>query len=436
MKKLFSVFTALFLILPCFSCSDTKKPDNSSDITGEPIENETEEKQFMTYSSKDFKKIDVPWNETDSEPPVELKCYEFPDYDFGERIPPCMSSDDPMQYYYDYENYEAMENEADKKEIYDEFMKNANKPQHPFIERVQRDGNKLYVTVNYDTICYKHEWSIYCFDTDTNEMTEIYNYSGLDNVRSQDHVYGVIIDNLLYIPLRENDRSYLTAIDLETKEETVIMESAYSFTLQEKPDGGLSVCEQIFDGDRSSDDGFLYKYYDFDTKTKELSETEFDAAHSTYTWDGFIKAYLEKPEGSRSVDLITDNYRLSTGITAANIFYADDKKAMLITPDDKHILHTFDFEKMEHYVTELKIADTGYVFGDGIVMCNFSNSQSHVCYFLPELGFAFNLTDYIMISSFSKENNSVSFIEEDWSETGSSTLTKLKKYYWLEEKEQ
>ena len=142
MKKLFSVFTALFLILPCFSCSDTKKPDNSSDITGEPIENETEEKQFMTYSSKDFKKIDVPWNETDSEPPVELKCYEFPDYDFGERIPPCMSSDDPMQYYYDYENYEAMENEADKKEIYDEFMKNANKPQHPFIERVQRDGNK------------------------------------------------------------------------------------------------------------------------------------------------------------------------------------------------------------------------------------------------------------------------------------------------------
>ncbi len=440
-------FTKIIAIISAFAllagCSEKKKPESSSEITGEPVAVE-DENIYRTYSYEDFKEIEVPWNETDKEPPVELKCYKFPDYDFGERVPPCMSSEDPMKYYYDYEYYESMENELEKKQIYDEFMKNANKPQRPIIERFQRDGNKLYVTVNYDTICYMHEWSIYCFDMVTNEMTEIYNYSGLDNVRTQGHAYGTIIDNVLYITLNENDRSYLTAIDLDTKEETVIMESAYSITLQEKTDGGLFICEQIFDGDRSegdySDDGSLYKYYDFNTETKELSETEFDAAHSTYTSEGFIKAYIEKPEGSRSVDLITENYRLSTGVTAANIFHADDKKAILITPDDKPIMHIFDFGKMEHYVTELKKDYYGYVFGDGLVLRALNGSQSYVYYFLPELGLAFRLTDYIDTVCFSKADNIVYFIKQSTMENddknNNNIYSRYEEYYWLEEKEQ
>ena len=428
--KIIAVLSVLTLLA---GCSEKKKPENSSEITGEPVNAES---QFMTYSSKDFKKINVPWNETDNEPPVELKCYEFPDYDFGERIPPCMSSEDPMKYYYNYEYYESMENELEKKQIYDEFMKNANKPQHPIISNFQRDGNKLYVTVNYDTICYKHEWSIYCFDMDTNEVTEVYNYSGLDDDRMPDTAYGAVIDNVLYITMRNSDKSYITAIDLETKEETLIMESEFSY-IQKISDGRLLVCEQISDID--SDDGPLNKFYNLDTETNELTEIELDTSHMTYVGGGFIKAYTEKPEGSRSVDLITDNYRLSTGITAADIFYADDKKAVLVTPDDKPVMHIFDFEKMEHYVTELKYEYYGYAFGDGLVLRALNGSQSYVYYFLPELGLAFRLTDYIDTAYFSKTDNIVYFINQSTMENDdkndNNTYSRYEEYYWLEEKE-
>ena len=131
---------------------------------------------------------------------------------------------------------------------------------------------------------------------DTDEVSEVYTYSGLEEQGMFWFWDAAVADNVLYIPNGQRDengnviQSCITAIDLDTKEESVIFESSYDPALYISP---------------------------VDTET-----------------------YLEKPENSRMLDLVTENYRLSTGITAAELLFADENRAVLMITSDKNILHT------------------------------------------------------------------------------------------------
>ena len=440
MKKLSAVFTALILTASCFSCSDEKKPESSSEITGEPIETEIEEQLFITYSYNDFKTVNVPWNSTTDEPPVELKCYEFPDYDFGERILPFIDSDDPFQYYLTFSNKDYYENcdEDMQKRIYDNFMEDIKTAQKGTADRIQRDGNKIYLTVNYDNICLMYDWGLYCIDMDTDEVSEVYSYSGLDNHSLFWFTSAVVIDNVMYVPMEEYDEnnsiinSQIIAIDLETKEESVIMESKKSISITKTPDCKLMISESYDENNN--------KYCIYNTKTKEISEFAPKTKYLNFYGGCGLTAYFEKPEGSRKADLVTENYRLETGISSFHILYADNSKAVVLTPDT-NILHTFDFAKMEHYTTELKSkADMGAAFGDGLVLFKNNSSNTTVYYFIAELGLAFTLAEKIHLNSLFTENNNVSFAgmtDVIQKEYGIDIIvdSKYNSLYWLEEKE-
>lgn len=440
MKKLFSIFTALFLMLPCFSCSETKKPDNSSDITGEPIENKTAEKQFMTYSYKDFKEINVPWNETDNEPPVELKRYEFPELDFGEKIPAYMKTDDPFRYYANDIRYNSLTDENVKKQIYDDFMAKVDIPQKGVAEKIQRDGNKLYVTVNYDRIADTYEWSMYCVDMDTDEVSEVYTYSGLEEQGMFWFWDAAVAENVLYIPKEQHDengiQSCITAIDLDTREESVIFESQTDLLLYKLPDGNLLI-SKVFE---SGTDNFSYNRLEYDTKAKKI--TDKDMSNFSYDSPTDTGTYLEKPENSRKLDLVTADYRLSTGITAAELLFADENRAILLIASDKNILHTFDFTKMEHYVTELNSnMGIGASFGEGVVLADSYIDDADVYYFIPDLGLAFTIAENIHYENFFAYNDTVSFTEmadEKQKENGIefTVSSEYSAFCWLEGKEQ
>ena len=437
--KIIAVLSALTLLA---GCSEKKKPESSSEITGEPVvEDVTEENVYKTYNCDDFKKIDVPWNETDSEPPVELKRYVFPELNFGKKISAYMKTDDPFRYYANDSYYNSLTDENMKKQIYEDFMSSVDIPQKGVAEKIQRDGNKLYVTVNYDRIFNVYEWSMYCIDMDTDEVSEVYTYSGLEEQGMFWFWDAAVADNVLYIPNGQRDengnviQSCITAIDLDTKEENVIFESSTDLSLYKLPDGNLLISE-VSD---SGTDNFSYNRLEYDTKAKKI--TEKDMSNFSYNSPVDTETYLEKPENSRKLDLVTENYRLSTGITAAELLFADENRVVLLIASDKNILHTFDFTKMEHYVTELNSnMGIGASFGEGIVLANSYINDADVYYFIPDLGLAFTIAENIHYENFSAYNDTVSFTEmtdEKTKENGIeyTVSSEYSAFCWLERKD-
>ncbi len=437
-------YTKIIAIISAFAllagCSENEKPESSSEITGEPVAVE-DENVYRTYSYEDFKEINVPWNETDKEPPVELKRYEFPELDFGMKIPACMKADDPFRYYANNNYYYSLNDENMKKQIYENFMANVDVPQKGDSEKIELDGNKFYVTVNYDKICCEHEWSLFCIDMDTDNVSEVYSYSGLEEQRMFWFFDATVAENVLYIPKEQHDengniQSCITAIDLDTREESVIFESNENLSLSKLPDGYLLISEV---SDSGTDD-FSYNCFEYDTKAKKI--TDKDMSNYSYGSSAAPNTYLEKPENSRKLDLVTENYRLSTGITAAELLFADENRAVLMIASDKNILHTFDFEKMEHYVTELKpTMGICIPFGDGVVLNNTVSSISDMYYFIPDLGLAFTLAKGVCFGTQFIQDGKASFVERAYEIQRDNGIehTVISEYCalcWLEEKEQ
>ena len=420
MKKFYSIILTSFLILSCFSCSEKKKADEPEPV-GEPIETVSEQPQFITYNYEDFKNIEVKVNNTDKEPPVTLKCYKFPEYDFGERIPPCMSSEDPMKYMTNKEYYDSLDDEELKKDIYENFMSKVNKPVKGRLISIQYDDDKIYQLVSYDECSREHEWSIFCCDMKTNEVSEVYNYSGIDDNNNFDIYDSKIIDNKLYITSYQNDEkgnaieNELIEINLENGESETLYKSKGYILILEVSNRELLLLENY-----EKDGEYLVNNYKYDTVEHKLTNFETDMDEKEQLEgvlmgkvfrEGEITAYLEKPEGSRKYDLVTKLYRLKTDVSAARIVYADEKKATIITDSEQHILHTYNFEKMEHYITDVwSIADEAVAFGDGIVMSKERTDYAYnVYYFIPEYGLTYTLTESVLHDRLIKDNDTVLF---------------------------
>ena len=105
---------------------------------------------------------------------------------------------------------------------------------------------------------------------------------------------------------------------------------------------------------------------------------------------GKLAAHTEKPEGKRKLDVVTDEYRVGTGITGLDILYADHDR-LVVKLSNKNIVHIFDMAKMEHYVLDCSgLAPMSQYFEGGIFVYA-NNTDSNIYYIMPEMGLTFTI---------------------------------------------
>ncbi len=406
-------FTKIIAIISAFAllagCSEKKKPESSSEITGEPVaEDMTEENVYRTYNCDDFKKIDVPLNIVVDQPPVMLNSYDIPIDKFGERVPPCKESENAWDYcpnaqYFDESRADGTMSEEEYQSAYNEFMANRLTPSRGIVQGLSIDGNMLYIGVDYDFSCSgSHEYSIYRCNMDNDECEEIYRYSSLDDEGEIPPYFDFVIDNVIYYTdVKFDDYGCVTSCsfkgyDIDTHENKVIYESEASFYAECKNGKIVTLMSGMqIDNEKERD-----TFSTLDLESGEVSELYTVERNMSSDMSGTICrngifAYLKKPENSRKYDLISENYTLSTGIIDAEILYATDEKAVLVTKGDVAVVHTFDFTKMEHYVTDISGIDGTYQSHNGNLIIGkgkMENTELSVYYFIPELGIAMNLT--------------------------------------------
>ncbi|MBR1824348.1 MAG: hypothetical protein IJ779_08970 [Ruminococcus sp.] len=176
MKKILAFFAAVAMCAACFSCDDDNNDEDISENVPETEEvgDTLVENKFRTYEEKDFKTINVPITFTDEEAPVVLKSCDIPDIDFGERLAPCKTSDDPSQFdplrdrSYTWTDENGVEHKPEST-----YMQVLDTPEEGMVTGAVKYGDSIYMTVSYDNFCSGcHEWSVYEYDINTEETKE------------------------------------------------------------------------------------------------------------------------------------------------------------------------------------------------------------------------------------------------------------------------
>jgi len=448
MRKIISIFTVLLLAAGCFSCSEKKdtKSDNKpvesdTSVTGtdgsvdEPvIQQQTELREFK---EDDFKTINVNITKTENEPPVQLHSMVTSDIDFGERISPCKGEKyrDKYKPVFDDENNADDENREYMEQADAEWEKSCTEPAKGSVGFWCQFGNDMYTAVSYDQYCTDglHEVSIFRINGLTGEKTEIYRHS--DPVRSfdvndlyvyHDRIYIYLEDQLAYI---DEDKGELVKIDhlndysgyfVENDADRLLVVSFKARTQEVPDDYEPKTGEEILaeaNGKKSvylGEDRILSEYFPDEDRWSELSRVSITKDEANEIDDisttlpqiyGKLFAWPEKPEGKRKYDVVTDEYRISTGLTGLDILYADHDR-LAVRLSSKNIVHIFDIAKMEHYVIDCtSLGVNSEYFGGGLFA--FPSGMSGTLYYImPELGLTFPL---VRLESGSEGNRSEYF---------------------------
>ena len=428
MRKIMSLIAAAALTASCFSCSEKKKtekePVNVENTAEEPALDEPVKQEYREFSEDSFTTLDVTLRVTDDEPPLKVHSINVSELDFGEYIPPCKAEEyrDRYRTYYSNIGDEEYREKAEK-----EWEKSCTEPHKGDVYDIIVDGNDLYMTVRYDTMCTDvHETAIFRVNGLTGEQEELFRHSAPESSLYLNEMY--MIKGVLYVNTKERGLCYL---DEEKSELVTILPSpdevkSYTGILPNSADRLLirevvNITEEVPEdykpqnGQNSySNDGEHYyiitgsdiavKEYDFESKTWNVLYTAHKESENAdddcpYIF-GELFAWKEKPENSRKYDVCTENYRVSTGLTGCEIIYADDKKLVVklgsaSTTSDTKIVHVYDLENSMHYVIDYDGlgAKNCKSAGDGLVIFP-AGMTGTVYYIIPELGLTFPLNKF------------------------------------------
>ena len=433
MKKFISILAALTLMAGCFSCSEEK--DSKSD--SKPVEADTtisesdgsvdepvvqQQAEFREYKAEDFKTINVNLTKTDKEPPFKLHSLNISELDFGERMPPCKQGEYRDKYKPDFSDID----DPDIDDEYREYMESVRTewenickvPAKGAIQFWRQCGNDIYAAVGYDTYCSggDHEVSIFRVDGLTGEATEIYRHS---DPESSFYVETIAVPNgKVYIAVRDKGLMYLDGDKLVPMHYL----DGYSHSLMGDSSDKLvfmSTKEDLKEVpvDYEAKEGEVFRRYSeneaYLINGEEMVISEYlpdkdewkEISRRTYTPEeidsgieyenlprvyGKLAAHTEKPEGKRKLDVVTDEYRVGTGITGLDILYADHDR-LVVKLSNKNIVHVFDIAKMEHYVLDCSgLAPMSQYFEGGIFVYA-SNTDSNIYYIMPEMGLTFTI---------------------------------------------
>lgn len=432
MKKILSFIAAFAIIASCCSCDkkkDKNKDKNETDIvdtTGEAALDKPVEDEFRTYGKDYFTTINVNTTYTDAKPPVKDYVINLTNYDFGSRKPPC--KDEKYIDRYKYIDEHVYEDEY-KKQLEEMWEKSMTEPTDGMAGDVCIDGKYIYAVVSYDVMCTgMHEVSIFRIDSENNEKTEIFRHSDPETSCRIVHIYRM--NGVLYV-IKLDDHS-LCYLDEDKKELVNIKELPEDINTVFCPNNaGRLIIETIkeerelvpndyepkkgeelysYDGTQTylmKGRDNAYEEFDFDTKTWKtlysvhtLKDDPVELGTPEYPeMNGKYFAWKEKPEGSRKIDIVTEKYRVSTGLTGCEVKYADDDKVMAVQYNmqgsgaSESRLHIFNLKKAEHYIIDSsKYGSRFSVLGDGLIVST-TGGSGDIYYLLPELGMFFRLTD-------------------------------------------
>ncbi|MCR4639940.1 hypothetical protein [Ruminococcus sp.] len=446
MKKIISILAAFTLMTGCFSCSEEKdtksdsKPldgDTSVTVTDgsaeEPvIQQQTELREFK---EDDFKTINVNLSKTDKEPSFQLHSIKLNDIDFGERISPCKQG----EYRDKYKPVFDAENNADDE--YREYMEQANadweklctEPTKGGIGFWRMCGNDIYAAVSYDQYCTGglHDVSIFRVGGLTGKVTEIYRHSDPENSFGVDTIAAP--NGKVYLSIRDKGLMYLDGgklvpmnyldgyshylmgdaadkmVFLSTKDILEQLPDDYEPQPSEhwkEKDGRkylITGQERIYSEYLPDKDE--WKEIARKTYTQEEVYSDVDPDYNFPRVYGKLAAHTEKPERKRKLDVVTDEYRISTGITGLDILYADHDR-LVVKLSNKNIVHIFDMAKMEHYVLDCSGLATMCQYFEGGLFVYPQSGSGYIYYIMPEIGLTFTLCKLPEISD---ERVSMSF---------------------------
>lgn len=441
MKKLISILAAAVLLACCFSCDDKKnnrsseiKPAVTEAVTGADGVGGTEadisaEPVFGSYSEDYFHTVNVSRTDSDQAPPLEEHSINLYEMDFGSRISPCKDEKYRERYKAELEERykKYYEDDADERYEYWEYWEDSlSEPALGNMNSYFLDGNTLYLAVYYDMICSgQHEVSIFRADGTTGEKEEIFRHSDPENSLEIYQLY--VFRETLYVLTKENG---LCRLDEEKGELVQLLppcvDSVFDYPvdwIRENSADRLIVSslkteyKEVPDDYNPEDYEVIQKGYDdklYLILNQERIIREYDPENDTWSelYDfviaedgisedettenepmlyGELFAWTEKPEGSRKYDVVTENYRVSTGLTACDILYAGSDK-LVVQLGSRFIVHWFDLEKKEHYIFDYDGLGTQCsVFGDSLVVSSSTPDVTKAYYIIPELGLTFRL---------------------------------------------
>ncbi len=390
MKKIIAFLTALTTFC-CTACDN--KQDNSSENpplgdvtaatstdttedTGEKTGNSEEntdiyetDSEYKHYTLADFKEIKVNLNVQDTPPPVEFKEYDLSGIEFEAKKSPCKLPENVKieNICPDSENIAnrfEMEHEEYCQQFIEDYAPILEAEEKPIILYTAFDGENLYYLGDYDTACpnTSHNFEIFRYNPETGENISIYEYShGTEGVSIADMIY--------------NNGLVLLTLEADSLKQSVFDEETGEFVF--------------------SDDLFVGQI-----DIKSVAQPGYTSSYKKHITLHYTLADKEEPtvELVRKNDKITaktDRYTLETGISNCQTVMSDESRLILLQAEDSYnVLHTFDFEKMEKYTTDLSLKRNSviaYPIGKNVII-HYTNNHQYM-YLIPELGAGFNLYD-------------------------------------------
>ena len=350
------------------SAADISENTENPEVSDGNTVNSQPDTELKHYTINDFKEIEVKLNAQKTAPPVEFKEYDLSKIEFEAKKSPCTLPENLK-----IENIcpDAELNANSFKKEFDEYSQQFLKNYAPIIESENKpkirftafDGENLYYLGDYDIACPKvsHNFEIFRYNPETGENVSIYEYSdGTEGVAIADMVY----NNGLFLFTLESDGLKTQKFDDKTGE---FVDAADSFAGQVSVG---SIDDPIYRANSYK------KYIDLNMKLSDTNDYEVELVRE----NGKITAK-------------SDSYTLETGIPLCKKILSDENRLILLQSDNYYsVLHTFDFEKMEKYTTDLSSSMdnvNAYPIGKNVII--YYDYKQQYMYFIPELGAGFNL---------------------------------------------
>lgn len=438
MNKIVCLMSAFVLLTGTFSCSEKKDSKTSSIpavselVTEDGAVPEPVVSEFREFSPEEFNTINVNTELTDRPLPLVSRSFMGSDLDLGERIPPC-KDEKYRDRYIESVPVRINPNDGyvyDMDEIIKGWEESLTEPEEGTIRDICVDGPLVYLYVIYDEWCDEcHECSIYRYNVDTDELTEIFRHS--DGDKGFDILEICTLNGEIFV---NTIKDGIFRLDESSGQLEQILEGSgrkYSDNLFPNDAGKLIVRRITRDTEpvdkdyepKSGETMYSDNNVDFYIERgSNISMSEYDLTagswnelysvyestdnsdyNGTSTWgtkalpdvSGELISYKEKPEGSRKYDLVTDEYRLHTSITNFTTVYAGrDRVILSVTNGDyagstSNKLHVFDLASLQHYV--LDISNYGSMccaLDEGVLVYSGGNTGK-AYYIMPELGLTF-----------------------------------------------